>query len=267
MAADLLRPGFLSPTVNPLDAIVLGETAFIDRAPLRTRLKKFINPSLYTTRVLIVRGEEPCGKSYSWQFLQHLAFSSVGAQARRLQLKKTNYTPRQFLEQAWYLLRLDRATLPALADSPQLAKIDPLINAFKGQLDTLSKRYWLVIDDLNEPNVTPEIRETAYAMASAVEEEKPENLWIALLGYNEPVAGENLMRAAIDDAEFPTANLVANHLEMVAQLSGNTLATARAREIANLLFKQYPKLNRDAMSELRLKVEQMGEKLRQGLQP
>ena len=266
-ARALLQPTFLSPTGDPHDAIVLGRTAFVARDTLRRRLREFTNPNPYTTRVLIVRGEDPGGKSYTWEFLRHLAFSSVGAAARRLRLKGTNYTPREFLAQAYLLLLLDIATLPVLSDNPQLAKIDPLINAFKGRMDTLTQRYWLVIDDLNEPNVTPEIRETAYAIACAVEELKPDNLWVALLGYNETASDADLRHVALDDAEFPTAGFVAKHLELVAQVSGTPLDSTRAREIADVLFTKFPKVNKEAMSNLTVLVEEVGEKLRMGQQP
>jgi len=266
-ALELLKPTFLSPTGDPHDAIVLGRTAFVARETLRGRLKEFTNPSPYTTRVLVVRGDEPGGKSYSWEFLRHLAFACVGANALRLRLKNTNYTPRQFLEQAYHLLLLNTSTLPALSDDPQLAKIEPLINDFKGVLASLQNRYWLVIDDLNEANVTPSIREAAYAIAYAVEETKPDRLWVALLGYNEPIIDSDLRHIALDDAEFPGPAFVAKHLELIAQTTGRPLASGRAREIADLLFTKYPKLTREAMSQLTVSVEKMGEKIRMGQQP
>lgn len=48
-ARDLLRPTFLSPNGDPHDAIVLGRTAFVDREPLRKKLREFTNPDPYTT--------------------------------------------------------------------------------------------------------------------------------------------------------------------------------------------------------------------------
>lgn len=267
VALSLARPTFLSLTGDPHDAIVLGRTAFVARDNLRRRLREFTNPSSYTTRVLIVRGDDPGGKSYSWEYLHHLAFASVGASARRLRLKATNYSPRDFLTQAYLLLSLDPSTLPPMPDDPQLAKIDPLINAFKGRMDALAKRYWLVIDDLNEANVTPAIRETAFALACAVEELKPDNLWISLLGYNQLFSDPELRFVAVDEAEFPNAAFVAKHLELVAQSSGTPLPSDRAKEIADVLFSKFPVLNKECMSQLTIMVEQTGEKLRSGAQP
>lgn len=265
VAEKLLRPDFYPPG-DPHDAIVLGRTAFVARDELRRYLRQFTNPSPYTNRVLIVRGSEPGGKSYSWEFLRHLA-TTIGARAQRLRLRRTNYSPREFLEQAYRLLLLDPATLPVRLDNPQQSKIDYLINDFKGQIPILSGRYWLVIDDLNETNVAPEIRAAAYAIASAVEEMKPDNLWVTLLGYNDEIAEPELRRVPMDDAAFPQPNLVARHLKAMSEASSNPLTSARATEIANVLFTKFSSLDRDAMFSLTELVEKMGEKLRMGVQP
>src|SRR5688572_14707625 len=116
LAIRLLTPTFFSPTGDPHDAILLGRTAFVGREELRAALKKeFTAPSPYSTRVLVVRGDEPGGKSYSWRFLQHLA-PVPGAKAVRLRLERTNYTPHQLFEQVFRLLPLNIARLPALPD-------------------------------------------------------------------------------------------------------------------------------------------------------
>jgi hypothetical protein len=154
-----------------------------------------------------------------------------------------------------------------MTDEPQLARIDPLINEFKGRIVSLPKPYWLVIDDLNDARVTPAMRETVYALAASVEELKPPNLWIALLGYNEPIVEPELQYIAADDAEFPAPGRVAQHLELLAGSGGKPLAKGRALEIANLLFSTFPQLDKVAMFKLKMRVEEMGEKLRQGLQP
>jgi hypothetical protein len=268
VVAELLRPGFFSPTGDAHDAILLGKRAFVDREELRTSLREFTNPDPYTTRVLVVRGAEPCGKSYTWEFLRHLAWASVGARVQRLRLQRTGYTPRQLVEAAFMLLGLDKSDLPHMTDDPQLARIEPLITEFKGQLARMSEqRYWLVIDDLNDPSVLPATRETAFALAQAVEENKPDQLWIALLGYNLPITDEELVYVAQDDPRFPTVDLVASHFRCLAEASPNPLTFERASEIASVLFSKYPRLDKSAMIELTPILERMGEKLRAGEQP
>lgn len=268
VVAELLTPGFFSPTDDPHDAILLGRTAFVDRADLRARLREFTNPSPYTTRVLVVSGNEPCGKSYTWEFLRHLAWVTVGAKAHRLRLRATGYTPRQLVEEAFALLRLDKSGLPPMTDDPQLARIEPLITEFKGQVATMGEqRYWLVIDDLNDASVLPATAETAFALAQAVEEVKPDQLWLALLGYNAPITDSELRYVAKDDPRFPDPDGVAEHFRCIAEVSPKPLTPERALEIATVMFSKYAQLDKAAMIELTPELEQMGEKLRLGEQP
>lgn len=268
VASTLLRPEYFSPTSDPHDAILLGEEAFVDRGELRRKLRTFTNPSRYTTRVLIIRGDEPCGKSYSWSFLRHLAStSSVGAKAVHVPLRGTGYTPGELFEYLFRRLGLSVDVLPPMRDNPQHARVNPLLGAFMSQVDKLQQRYWLVIDDINDPDVTPEIRETVYAIASHVEDDLSENLWIALLGYNQRISDPRLQRAAQDDAQFPDAELLAQHFKLIADHGGKPLPVEEARAYARLVLADFPVLNKEAMTELTPIIERMGRKLRAGERP
>lgn len=225
LASELLKPTHYSPNGDVHDAILLGKTAFVARDDLRKCLRQFTNFSAATTRVLVVSGDEPGGKSYSWQFLRYLA-GEFGFSAVTLRLKGTSYTPRQLFEQVYLLLGLDPEKVPKLTDDPQEARIDSFLNAFKGKFSSLTKHYWLVIDDINDPSVTPAIRETLHGIASSVEDLRPENLWVALIGYNTPITptlNPDWKEVAIDHAEFPSPELVAKHFELVAAPSGAPL--------------------------------------------
>jgi hypothetical protein len=265
VANELLAPTFYSLTGDPHDAIVLGRRAFVDRTDLRQTIRDFTKPTNYTSRLLIIRGEEPGGKSYSWEFLRHLALG-MGVEPQRLQLKNTGYTPRQLLEQVSLLLGLDTSGIPQMTDKPQLARIDPLINWFKGKLPTLTRPQWLVIDDLNDASVTPAMREAAYALGCCAEEAK-RNLWVALLGYNTPLTDAHPLDILQEDARFFDAMLVAKHFEDIASTSPRPLTHTRAQEIADLLFTKFPKIDKESMIVLTPLIEQMGEKLRVGQQP
>lgn len=266
----LMAPDYFSPTGDAHDAILLGRAAFLARRDLRERIRDFTTAvGYYSTRMLVVRGSTPGGKSYTWEYLKHLAFASVGAQPIRHRLRDEGetYTPRHLFGDVFRLLDLDVSALPPLADAPQLARIEALLAAFKGKIVGLRRRYWLVIDDLNEPTVTPAVREAAFAMAQAAEELKSQYLWIALLGYNEAIADPELRFIAQDDADYPTAAFVAEYLQVLSDTSGNPLQGERATEIANLLFQKYQILDKAAMIELTTTFERMGEKLRLGQQP
>jgi hypothetical protein len=267
LAGEMLTPGFFPPG-NPHDAMILGRAAFLARQPLRQALQDFTHPSPYTSHVLIVRGGDPCGKSYTWEFLRHLALAAVGVTPMRLKLSGRNYTPREFLKEALELLGFkDNSSLPELIDDPQLARTSPLLNAFKSRVVELTKPYWLVVDDLNEHAVTPAVRETAYAMAFVLEEIKPPNLWLALLGYNPEIVDPELSYVLQDDAQFPTPALVATFFTSVATAHGTPLSLERATEISNVMFSQFQRLDREAMGRLRLKFEQMSLRIKAGQVP
>lgn len=271
VAKELMVPTYFSPTGDPHDAIMLGRTAFIARPDLRLRIRDFTTGiGIFTARMLVVRGGTPGGKSYTWEYLKHLAFSTAGAQPLRHRLKGKGeaYTPRYLFEDVFRLLDLDVSALSSLTDDPQLARIDALLATFKGKVVGLARRYWLVIDDLNEPTVTPAVREAAFAIAQAAEELKSQSLWVALLGYNESIADPELRFIVQDDAEYPVPTFVAEHLQALSDSGPNPLKMNRATEIADLLFQKYgATLDKAAMSSLTSAVEQMGEKLRQGQQP
>ena len=285
VADRLIKPTYYSPTGDAHDAIILGQMAFIARPDLRSRIRGFTSGvNMFTTRMLVVRGVTPGGKSYTWSYLRHLAFSTVGAYPFRLRLKGKGeaYTPRHLFEDVFSLLDMN-VSLPPLTDDPQLARLDALLSKFKGKIVGLERRCWLVIDDLNDPVVTPSVREAAFSIAHAAEELKPERLWVALLGYNEPIVDPELRSIAQDDAEYPSQSEVARYLQQLSNLGPRPLEPKRALEIANLLFQKYThsdehlgqdrdgattlKLTRVAMFDLTDDIQKMGEMLRQGAQP
>ncbi len=266
MVTKLLTPAYLLPEDGELEAIVLGREAFIGRNELRNAIGPFTTPSPYTTRVLIVTGEEPGGKSYSWGYLRHLAFSTAGAVPYYLRLKDTGYTPWELVEAALTLLGLDAQGLPKMTDNPQPARIDRLINWVKREIPKLERRFWLVIDDLNDASVALETREAAYALACCAEEVRMD-LWVVLLGYNQPITANSLGYIAQEEARFPDVELVAHHLERLARSSPSPLQPSQAREYATLLFSKYPLLDKENMPKLKWDVEEMGRKLRGGARP
>jgi hypothetical protein len=264
IAGELLTPMYVSPTHDPHDAILLGEEAFVDRAGLRAHLRDFTNPSPNTTRVLIIRGKEPCGKSYSYGFLRHLAQISVGAHAPLVPLEDADFTPKRLMQYIFALLDFDGTKLPAMADEPQLARTSPLISTFLGQARSLQSPFWLVFDDINHPSVTREIRDTVYAIARGVEAERPPRLWVVLIGYNDPVTDPQLRRIKQDDARFPDASLLAQHFQWLATAGQRAITPEQAREYADDILGSVSELTKEAMISLTTIIENIGGRLLRG---
>lgn len=269
VAEDLLKPAFISTQGDdPYHAIALGRAAFLDRQDLREELPEFTDPGSDTTRVLIVNGKEPCGKSYTWRFLQHLSLNVVGAEFHRMRLQESNPTTRAFFEAVGRRLGLSLAgtDFPEAADDPQEEKTLPYIAWLDGQVGTLMEPHWLIIDDLNHQEVKKPAREAAYALARFAEEKKG-NLWVALLGYNEAITDSELDYIAGDEAAFPSPSSVAQYFECLSAVSPQPLTSEEAREWADLLFPAQATIDKEVMSNLKKKIEKMGEKFKRGQRP
>ena len=94
-ARKLLQPSYLSPTKDPLDAILLGAEAFVDQRRSEEGTAQVHEPLAVHHARADHPGGRPCGKSYSWSFLRHLAWASVGATAIPVPLCRTGYTQPQ----------------------------------------------------------------------------------------------------------------------------------------------------------------------------
>lgn len=275
VATELLTPPYFSPTDDPIDATLIGRAAFVNRRDLREAARTFALHAAGGSHVLVVRGTRPCGKSYTWQYLSHLAVSRAGARPQRVQLAKRPFTPRSLVEHVALLLDLPLRDLPPLSDDPQLARIDSLIAWFKGKIPGLATPCWLVIDDLNDERVEPAIRDTAFALAFAVEETKPPNLWVVLLGYNDPLSDPELRYVEQEQAQFPTTADVSAHLEALATSVQQPLAPGFADALAARLCAPVIALAEDAppatvkaaMLAVTVNIERAGEKIRQGVHP
>ena len=57
----------ISTIADPYLCYLIGQQPFIDRSALRVHLKDLLSES--TSRVLVVTGDRPCGKSYTWFFI------------------------------------------------------------------------------------------------------------------------------------------------------------------------------------------------------
>ena len=263
LATEFLNPSYFPPG-DPHRAIIVGGAPFVGRDGLRAAMRDFTNPQINNPHVMFIQGPRPCGKSYSWVFVRHLA-QQAGAQFQTLQLHGTDYTPRDFFEQIFLVLGLDTAKLPPMADQPQLARIDAPLNAFKGAVGSLDQPIWLLIDDLNDPAVTPPVLEAAHAVASAVERNRPPNLWIILIGYNDSIESDDVLRwAGRDDSSFPDVQLVAKHFEALAQAGPEPISASYALELAKLLFSEGTVIDKPAMTKLTDRLRLTGEMLRNG---
>lgn len=266
LAGTLLTPPYY-PDGDALDAVLLGKIPFVGRQSLRELLRPFVEHPDDPPRVLVVRGAEPGGKSYTWEFLRHLAARS-GALAQWLPLADMDYRPRQVLVEALTLLGLSDDSVPPMADDPQDSHLQPLVNSFMGAIPELERPSWLVIDDLNHPRVALPVRELAYALAKRVEYTGLPNLHLVLLGYNDPIPDARI-ELRTDRPQFPEVCRLAQYLTLMASASGGEpLPAGLAAHLAELLVKRNsppdPSLTKECMQKLSYEIGQLGRKLWEG---
>jgi hypothetical protein len=269
LAKNLLEPPFISTNGNdPYYAIVLGKPAFLDRKYLRDEIPEFTNPGKDTTRVLIVRGEKPGGKSHTYFFLQHLAFNVAGARFHSINLVDSKPDPRQLFKDVGSELRFDLSdnVFPKIKDDPQEAKLQSYGSWLGGQIDTLQEPHWLVIDDLNHPEVTEPAREAAYELAKQAEIKKG-NLWVALLGYNKPITDDKLEYIAEDEARFPNRESIIEYFCLLSNRGGLNVEKIEAGTWIDLLCNNMASLDKEGMKNLKKKIEKLGKRLLKGKKP
>ena len=268
VAERLNRRPYESPTGDEHDAVLLGDLAFIGRPELRDILREFSYADALSERLLVVRGGEPCGKTYSWWFIDHLA-KQAGADVQRIRLKDADYTPRQLFTAVRVQFELSKYGFPKAKDDPQESKIHPYIIWLKGRLAKLDRHCWLVIDDLNHPNIKPSTREAAYAIGKLAQVNK-RNLWVVLVGYNEAITERELRMRKEETPQFPSEEAVARFLQYVATLGPRPLTSERAQQIAEAAYqkqRQECESLKDAMERLTPYIEDIAEQLKVGNQP
>ena len=110
----------------------------------------------------------------------------AGARFHSINLKDSIPDTRQFFKDVGSELRLDLSedVFPKVKDDPQEAKLHSYAKWLGGQIDTLTEAHWLVVDDLNHPEVSESAREAAYELARQAEIKKG-NLWVALIGLQQ----------------------------------------------------------------------------------
>lgn len=270
-AKRLNKRPYESPTGDEHDAVLLGDLAFIGRPELRDILRDFSYADNFSVRMLVLRGGEPCGKTYSWWFIDHLA-KQAGANIQRIRLKDADYTPRELFKALRVQFELSKYGFPKLKDDPQESKIHPYITWLKGKLSSLDRHCWLVIDDLNHPNVRPSTREAAYAIGKLAQVNKG-NLWVVLVGYNEAITERELRKRKEETPQFPSEEAVAEFLQFVATLGPRPLTAERARQIAKAAYQKQRqecedlKDIKESMERLTPYIEDIAEQLKAGNQP
>jgi hypothetical protein len=256
-------------------ALNLGSKPFLGRGDLREHIPNFacrINRNENEgdkTHVLMVTGREPCGKSYTYHFLEYLANHVAEADITMPLSLPEKTTPRKFFKSVGWKLGvqpIEANGFPDVADNPQESHFGEYLDWLEGYVTGFEKPKWLIIDDFNQ-NVKKEVEDAAEDLAKLAEGKSGSKLWVAILGYNRPVRPPELEKAIIDQAKFPGSKAVADYLKTRAQEGKLEIDLEKAQEWAAQLIGDEKTLDKELMELLRTAVIHMGDLLAMGILP
>lgn len=183
-----LKPG------DPLDQYLLPSgDVFMDRSRLRTGLRGLLGNQL----VLVVRGPEDSGKSYSERLIRHLAMVSGLNLAMVTHDDAT--TPEQFID----FLKLDiDANLEKFKASGNLDAEKWARHACKWlikQAQSRSPNWWFVVDGYNRRRSNQQIKDLIGALALTLLAQTEGQYRLVLLDYDGSIPVELLNRTRVED--------------------------------------------------------------------
>lgn len=175
-------PGNGSVVADPYFRSVVAQRPFVDRTILRAHLKDLLSNSL--SRVLVVTGERPCGKSYTWTFARQPdlldGFTPVLVD---LADWSDPSVPIDVMSSVALQLKLPRPTVDEHAQGA--AQAQRLRDWLVGQLNARdpSGRWLLVFDSLDHVAQREETLQLIEFLAGAAIRQRLDGLRVILLGY------------------------------------------------------------------------------------
>lgn len=262
---EILSQDFVAPTNDPHEAILLGRLSFMNRTRLRQHLKEFTNPGAHSGRVIVVRGPSPSGKTHSWHLVRHLAhlanakpeFVPIGY--------KASCGPVDLMLRIRRILGLSDRDWPVLADDPQESQASvQLADWFMGRLPELRIPRWLVIDDLNGPSPTLDTLELVNELAVRIENAKPDNLWLVLLGFDRRITGGARPYILEDDALPPSRVEIEAFFRSLGTAYGQNLsAPVLTRFVEEALAGATEALDHDGLAALVQRIERLSARVQE----
>jgi hypothetical protein len=194
VAADrpALAPGIAALDVddsaggNPVDPFEVrllppGRRTLINRADLRIYLRRFIEEPW---PVLIVRGPPRCGKSYSYQLMQHVVGDHDDWRLVKIDFSRpsSGSTAVELMAMLKRRLNLNVPDRTSMTTATKFADelVDDLIGAY--HVDDRITRI-LVIDGLNRDDLTKDVHDFAARLAAEVADKQLPRTKLVLTGY------------------------------------------------------------------------------------
>lgn len=227
-------------TADPYRSHLVGELLFIDRTPLRAHVKDLLSDT--PSRVLVVTGARPCGKSYTWHYVQHLAGHLADITPVLVDLGEwvEPSRPMELMTSIALQLRLPPPTVDEHAQSA--AQVQSLRDWLVGQLLDREGRWLFVFDSLDHVAQREETLQLIEYLAGAAIRRRLTGLRVVLLGYADrlPIDPlESVLTEEIGDIGEPELREFFQTLALGAQLTLTDQALDHAvRGVLDLLPRE-----------------------------
>lgn len=244
-------------TSDPYAAAMVGPRPLIDRAELRRHLKQMHQPD--GSRVLVVSGQDGCGKSHTWFAISHLADIFGTFQARSIDLSQRAGGPAP-LEDVMDLVasRLFAGTPAPVGD--RLAQDETRINRFIGWLadatDGLPRPVWLVFDGFVPECASPSAQQLVTAIARAADRQELPKLRVTVLGFAGRAGQDVLTYALRDTPAHPQSDDLRSFFQAYAERHQVTIDDEGADVLLQQVLGDDPDLRALTMEELSRRAHQ-----------
>jgi hypothetical protein len=223
-----------------------GGRLFINRADLRLALQELATPAPDNRRVLVVDGTPGTGRSYSAQYIYHLAEVEPHGVAQIDLAKEHRMAPDVVAYEL--VAQVDGGqpeTIPARGTLSQAAWVRRLAWWVVRQIHNNGRMHWLVFDSFSKADLDPDTLELVHELAVRAVQPQPNarELRIVLLSYS----SSDLLPPEVDEvaarewvAELTPADFVACAQAVLAEQSAPPADGALLLADVEALFAAHP---------------------------
>ena len=189
-----------TPDLPAADPYLIGRQPFIDRNVLRMHLKDLLSDS--ESRVLMITGERPCGKSYTWRYVNQPALlGGVIPVLVDLADSREPLSPLDIMSSIALQLGLPEPTIDRYAQ--ETAQARRLRDWLVGQLqqDNPDGRWLMVFDSLDHIGQREETLQLIEFLAGAAIRQRLTGLRVILLGYTDRLLLEPMESVLIEEIQ------------------------------------------------------------------
>jgi hypothetical protein len=242
---------------DPFDAFfVSGGRPFIDRNGIRDHLRASLKHGS-GPRVVVISGERPCGKSWSWHYLSYLESKLEGFRTAKIDLAKVPPPPTAYevMRRIANRLGLEAPDIDRTAKGPTQAA--HLVEWFAGRVAEGKARYVLTLDSLDHTRLPDETEDLIDGLAQeAADQGDPLRFALVLLGPRFDLSGIDKFVLGEEELRPPAEDDVRSFLDRLGEHRKKPLPPETIDQLVAAAFADPPAEPIQAMSRISQQVAQ-----------